>query len=155
MKNGQCPCPICQYERVVKKRKALNDFVTKLTKEEALAEMQYKKHINALQEELKTPMERQTEKPPYALNFCRVFELPDRYPEGYCFSGGKPVTMLMVDWFNPWPDNPKLKTWEDVTKLLLPFLRSKIYVKPNKRYILITDFGASLIFEKETENQNG
>lgn len=114
-----------------------------------------KKEIAKLYDELKRLTTKQTSKPPYSKNFCRVFELPDSYPEGYCFGGGKPVTMLMVDWFNPWPDNPELETWEDVAKLLLPFLQKKTYVKPNKRYILITDFGASLVFEKGTENNNG
>lgn len=100
-----------------------------------------------LYEELKAKAQSTSQKPPYALNFCRVFELPDQYPEGFCFGGGKPVTMLMVDWFfNPWPDNPDLKTWDDVVKVLKPFLQSKTYVKPGKRYVLITDFGTSLVF---------
>lgn len=116
----------------------------------------YNVKINQLREELKerteklkARTEKQTEKPPQELNFCRVFELPDSYPEGFCFGGGRPVLMLMVDWFNPWPDNPELETWEDVVKLLRPFLQKKTYVKPGKRYILITDFGASLVFAKE------
>jgi hypothetical protein len=87
-------------------------------------------------------------KPPYEKNFCRVFELPQTYPGGFCFNGGKPVTMLMVDWFNPWPDDPKMQTWEDVVKILLPFLLAKTYLKLGARYILVTDFDKSLVFWK-------
>lgn len=92
-------------------------------------------------------------------NFCRVFELPTEYPKGYCFGGGLPVTMKMVDWFNPWPDpvmfklagKPELipNTWEDVKAMLIPQLKKKIYVKPGRTYVLITDFGESFIFGKE------
>lgn len=89
-------------------------------------------------------------KPTQDNNFGRVFELPEHYPEGFCFHGGKPVLMRMVDWFNPWPDesvveNPP-ETWQEVVDTLKPFLMQKIYVKPWRRYILITDFGESLIF---------
>ena len=34
-------------------------------------------------------------------NFCRVFMLPEEYPEDFCFNGGHPVNFQMVDWFNP------------------------------------------------------
>ena len=156
---NKCCCPFCEYERREEKRKALHNTIDNYVREcvqkqqadnkLGVYEKAYAQKIEQLCEELKTRMEQQTEKPPYEKNFCRVFELPDRYPEGFCFGVGKPVMMLMVDWFNPWPDNPDLKTWDDVTKLLLPFLRKKVYVKPGKRYILITDFGASLVFEKE------
>ena len=89
-------------------------------------------------------------KPGEGNNFGRVFELPEKYPEGYCFNGKQIVQMEMVDWFNPWPggtisgDPPE--TWEEVVKILRPFLMKKNYVKPGRQYILITDFGESLIF---------
>lgn len=85
-------------------------------------------------------------------NFCRVFELPTAYPEGYCFGGGKPVMMAMVDWFNPIPAedirNNAVKPWPDYVPLLREFLLQKNYVKPGRRYVLITDFGEALVFEK-------
>jgi hypothetical protein len=94
-----------------------------------------------------------SERPDDDHNFGRVFELPDHYPEGFCFGGGKPVQMLMVDWFNPWPNSPfderEFNTWAEVVTELRPWLAKKIYVKPGKRYILITDFGESLVFGKE------
>lgn len=156
MEKNKCCCPFCEHKKREEKRKALHNAINNYIRECAqkqqasnecdMYEKAYAQKLEQLREEFKTRMEKQTEKPPYALNFCRVFELPDSYPEEYCFNSGKPVTMLMVDWFNPWPDNPDLKTWDDVTKLLLPFLQKKLYVKPGKRYILITDFGASLVF---------
>jgi hypothetical protein len=89
-------------------------------------------------------------KPTQHNNFGRVFELPDAYPSDFCFGGGHPVTMQMVDWLNPWPDshmsNHLPDTWEEVAALLRPWLMKKRYVKPGKRYILITDFGESLMF---------
>ena len=86
-------------------------------------------------------------KPTHDNNFGRVFELPSHYPEGFCFSGAKPVQFAMVDWFNPWPNG--IETWEECRNLLLEFLTEKIYVKPGRKYILITDFGESLIFSLE------
>ena len=87
-------------------------------------------------------------------NFCRVFELPDHYPEGFCFGGGRPVTMLMVDWFNPWPNSMIMneselpKNWSECSEMLKEFLLGKQYLKAGKKYILITDFGESMIFQK-------
>jgi hypothetical protein len=82
-------------------------------------------------------------------NFCRVFELPNNYPEDFCFNGGVPVTFKMVDWFEPVPLQMQDKTWEEIETKLKEFLRCKVYVKPNRKYILITDFGKSFIFQKE------
>ena len=57
-------------------------------------------------------------------NFCRVFELPNEYPKGFCFGGGHQVLFLIVDWFNP--VNPMdmpafggtIKPWEYYVKAL-------------------------------------
>lgn len=88
-------------------------------------------------------------KPTQETNFCRVFELPTSYPEGFCFGGGKSVMMKMVDWFNPWPMGPLEKepeTWAEVVEMLRPWLKEKCYVQPDRTYILITDFGESMMF---------
>lgn len=97
-------------------------------------------------------------------NFCRVFELPERFPSDFCFGGGIPVNFQMVDWFNPVPElgNPAVSKEEwiekvgdieikkiDVDKLeesLLPFIQKKMYIKPNRKYLIIYNFGASTIF---------
>lgn len=85
-------------------------------------------------------------------NFCRVFELPDNYPNEYCFGGGVPVYFKMVDWFNPIPPEhieDKILKWEEYIPMLKDFLVLKNYVHPGKKYLLLTDFNESMIFEKE------
>lgn len=86
------------------------------------------------------------------LNFCRVFEIPEEYPEGFCFSGGKKVEFLMVDWFNPLPTIYFDGVWSDELKnKLISFLKEKRYVKKGKRYVCITDFNESFIIKKDSK----
>lgn len=97
-------------------------------------------------------------------NFCRVFEIPKSYPEGFCFGVGKPVNFQMVDWFNPVSclSQPAVskKVWlEEVGEIetikvtlealrinLQSFLRDKCYVKLGRKYLVLCDFGAVFIF---------
>jgi hypothetical protein len=85
-------------------------------------------------------------------NFCRVFELPNMYPKGFCFQGGKPVSFELVDWFNPIPAEDihgnTVKTWGEYVDRLKNSLKTKNYLKPNRKYLLITDFDESFVFEK-------
>lgn len=100
-------------------------------------------------------------------NFCRVFELPTRYPTGYCFNGGKPSSFLMVDWFNPVPDirqsaitkeqyekaikegAPVYRTAEidsdELQEFLSPFISGKNYIKKDSEYLVICEFGFTFI----------
>ncbi len=98
-------------------------------------------------------------------NFCRIFELPDTFPTDYCFGGGHPCTFTLVDWFNPVPgevtplteDGFDKISWNDGRCNLdtegLEFLRSKLkaallekkYIKPGKRYVVITEYGDSFM----------
>lgn len=106
-------------------------------------------------------------------NFCRVFELPDAYPKGFCFHGGLPVNFKMVDFFEPVPDVGRAgvskEVWEeevgpittvkvdinDLEKSLIPFLLKKNYVKQLRQYLIIYSFGASSIFDvPPTEDQS-
>ena len=82
---------------------------------------------------------------PWEKNFCRVFELPNNFPEGFLFGGGKPVTFKMIDWFNPIPEEGPDK-WEDIVPMLKEFLKKKRYIVPGKKYIVITDFDEAFIF---------
>jgi len=99
-------------------------------------------------------------------NFCRVFELPEKFPNDYCFGGGHQVNFQMVDWFNPvaglgvpavpkevWlkevgPIETKEKTIEDLNNTIVPWLKDKRYVKEGKSYLILFNFGASLVFTK-------
>jgi len=84
-------------------------------------------------------------------NFCRVFELPLTYPAGFCFGGGKPIQMQMVDWFNPIHPNDINKDiiWDKYKEKLRDWLINKRYIKANHTYVLITNFNEALVFNKE------
>jgi len=114
-------------------------------------------------------------------NFCRVFELPAKFPSGFCFGGGIHATFLMVDWFKPVADiaspstgisssanaplavskevwkekvgeiESKETTLEELSETLVPWLQQKLYIKPGRKYLVVCDFGACFIFEKEGE----
>ena len=104
-------------------------------------------------------------------NFCRVFMLPESYPKGFCFGGGRPVNFQMVDWFYPVPDvhqsGVSKKVWKekfgsieskeiDLKELegtLIPFLKKKQYMVPGRKYLVLYNFGASSIFDAETEDK--
>lgn len=89
-------------------------------------------------------------------NFCRVFELPEVYPKGFCFGGGRAVVFMMVDWFEPIPfedmndSRDDYFDWDYYVPKLKEFLKVKNYVKPMRRYLIITDFGKSFIFMGES-----
>lgn len=81
-------------------------------------------------------------------NFCRVFELPTEYPKDFCFGGRIPVAMLMVDWFEPWPHHMDLNNWEECKEAMLKhFLLEKRYIRKECQYLLLTEFGESMLFE--------
>ena len=83
-------------------------------------------------------------------NFCRIFELPERFPSGYCFGGGKSCTFQMVDWFNPCTE--KTVDHDELKESLVDFLSTKNYVKDGKKYLFLSDFGMSFVFDnKEKE----
>ena len=87
-------------------------------------------------------------------NFCRVFELPAEFPEGYCFQGGHPIVFLMVDWFHPVQMGSSILKEVDMDELaesLLPFIKEKNYVKPGKNYLLVCDFGGTIYLREEEQ----
>lgn len=99
-------------------------------------------------------------------NFCRVFELPESYPEGFCFDGGHPVNFQLVDWFNPviglevpavskevWKEKigdieTKEISLDELEKDLVPWLQQKIYVKPKRHYLVLYSFGGATVFKQ-------
>jgi hypothetical protein len=99
-------------------------------------------------------------------NFARVFEIPEEYPEGFLFGGGKPVNFLMVDWFTigtvPTAAVPrevfieevgedKIDTEEfthqELADILTPFLKGKDYTKEGRSYLVLCTCGVALIIQ--------
>lgn len=84
-------------------------------------------------------------------NFCRVFEMPDKYPSDYCFMGGHRVNIQMVDWFEPLqPHEPipkTMKQWARHEADLDKFIRSKKYFRKGRTYLLMTEFGYSMVIK--------
>ena len=97
-------------------------------------------------------------------NFCQVFELPGKFPDGFCHGGGIPVNFQMVDWFYPVSDLPvpgvskevwkenvgeiktKVITLQELQESLIPFLSKKNYVLLGRTYLVLCNFGASFTF---------
>jgi hypothetical protein len=87
-------------------------------------------------------------------NFLRLFEMPQKFPSGFCFGGGYPVRFQMVDWFGP--IDPQL-FWEkkeidldsDLNarkqEQLRTFIKEKLYYKLECKYLAITDYGDAFI----------
>jgi len=40
-------------------------------------------------------------------NFVRVFEIPQEFPSGFYFGGGRLANFQMKDWFQPFPSLPQ------------------------------------------------
>jgi len=102
-------------------------------------------------------------------NFCRVFELPEKFSSEYCFGGGITTTFKMVDWFNPLP-LPQWAISEDQYKKLIEsgdmeespdhsaeytesteadliaFIQKKKYCINGRKYLVIFNFDHVLIF---------
>jgi hypothetical protein len=96
-------------------------------------------------------------------NFLRVFRLPKTYPEGFCFGGGYPVTMQLVDWFNPFPTNEiygnKIKRiegeeYENHIEMLKDFIKGKNYFDNKSTYLAIADYGDSFVIKQEAADEN-
>lgn len=92
-------------------------------------------------------------------NFCRVFELPDVFSGEFCFDGGIATNFQMVDWFTPvcrsieelmaGVEKMEVVTDEYIHDKIIPFIKGKNYVKKNKNYLVLFEFGASTQFKGE------
>lgn len=101
-------------------------------------------------------------------NFCRIFELPEKYPSEFCFSGGHRVNFQLIDFFYPTEvaqAGVSKETWiekvgpladqdvevdhDELKSRLLPGLKEKLYVKPSREYLFMSDFGMTFTFRKE------
>ena len=66
----------------------------------------------------------------------RVYRLPEKLTDGFCFGGGKPITFTNVDWFDvPPPDMGITLTREMVED----HVRAKDYFTPGARFLVLDD----------------
>lgn len=96
----------------------------------------------------------------YANNFIRIFQLPNEFPSDFCFQGGHPVLIILVDWFNPfdpqdfWGD--KIKEFDSTEewylshlKELKDYIKKKTYFNPEYTYMALTDYGDAFVINPE------
>lgn len=63
--------------------------------------------------------------------FVRIYKLPGRLTDGYCFGAGKPIPFLNVDWFEAIKSEGRIG--------LIRFVQGKKYFEPYWRYLVIGD----------------
>jgi hypothetical protein len=63
--------------------------------------------------------------------FVRVYRLPEKLTNGYCFGGGVPITFQNVDWFEALIDEGREK--------LAEFIKGKRYYDPAARFLVLAD----------------
>lgn len=78
--------------------------------------------------------------------FIRVYRLPAKLTNGYCFAGGVPIEFLNVDWFG---------TMKPMTKTdLIEFIRKKAYAKQPGRLLVMSDAASpDFTFILDTANE--
>lgn len=82
--------------------------------------------------------------PPDERVFIRVYRLPERLTQGFCFGGGVQVNFLNVDWFETSVSEGKGP--------LVEFIKGKIYYKPEFRYLVLGDLPEfTFMIEKEVK----
>jgi hypothetical protein len=63
--------------------------------------------------------------------FVRIYVVPEKPTNGYCFGGGVPITFTNVDWFEA--------VVSDGRDDLIAFIKSKKYYHDNSRYLVLGD----------------
>lgn len=76
--------------------------------------------------------------------FYRVYRLPEKLTDGFCFGGGRPIAFLNVDWFNSPPD------FTPTREQLESEIKRKLYYDPKARFLVLdTRPGESFVIEPE------
>ena len=66
----------------------------------------------------------------------RVYKLPDKLTNGFCFDGGNPISFVNVDWF----DAPPADMGITLTRgMIEEAIRAKNYFDPTARYLILDD----------------
>jgi len=75
--------------------------------------------------------------------FVRIYRLPSKLTDGYCFGGGVPIAFQNVDWF----ETPVAEGREP----LETFIQSKLYYNPHARFLVLGD-DPSFVFTIEPDS---
>ncbi len=65
------------------------------------------------------------------MTFVRVYRMPDKLTNGYCFGSGVPITFLNVDWFEA--------PIKEGRASLETFIRSKRYFDRKSKFLVQSD----------------
>lgn len=63
--------------------------------------------------------------------FVRVYRLPQKLTDDYCFGPGVPITFTNVDWFEASLHEPRER--------LIEWIKGKRYFDPNARFLVLGD----------------
>lgn len=63
--------------------------------------------------------------------FVRVYRLPEKLTDGYCFGAGKPIAFINVDWFEALIIEGR--------EPLIEFIRGKQYYSDKARFLVLGD----------------
>jgi len=63
--------------------------------------------------------------------FVRIYRLPEKLSDGFCFGGGKPISFLNVDWFET--------SISDGPGALIEFVKRKRYYDRDARFLVLGD----------------
>ncbi|EJL33240.1 hypothetical protein PMI01_02202 [Caulobacter sp. AP07] len=64
--------------------------------------------------------------------FIRVYRLPPKLTNGFCFDGGNPIEFLNVDWFGV-PGSVAPPSRDELATMI----RSKIYYDPSAKFLVL------------------
>lgn len=77
----------------------------------------------------------------------RVYRLPEKLTDGFCFNGVKPITFLNVDWFDAPPADSGIVLTRDMIE---DHVRAKNYFDPAARFLILDDrHGETFVLQAE------
>jgi hypothetical protein len=86
---------------------------------------------------------------PAVETFIRVYRLPTKLTNGFCFGGGQPIEFLNVDWFQI-PEHVQV-TRDELEKMI----KAKIYWDPHARFLVLDSRpGETFVIEPGTDKVN-
>ena len=82
---------------------------------------------------------------PAVETFIRVYRLPTKLTNGFCFGGGQPIEFLNVDWFQI-PEHVQV-TRDELEKMI----KAKVYWDPHARFLVLDSRpGETFVIEPDT-----